>query len=83
METSYLDRLSDDQLVSMARHHAAQFDSAWVVSMSTHYKKGRHIDAQVRMNTHYKALGRLVSYVYSHRPHTVWDAVTAAANWQT
>ena len=81
--TSWFDQLTDEQLISAARHHAADFDAAWCVSMATYYKEGRHIDAQVSMDRSYKALGALVDYVYNHRPWKVWEEVTQAANWES
>jgi hypothetical protein len=77
---SLFDQLTDEQLVSVTRHHAEKFDDAWAVCMSTHYRSGRHIDAQDTMERQYRILGQLVDYTYGHRPHTVWDAVVKAAN---
>jgi hypothetical protein len=75
------DQLTNEQLISATRHHAAKFDAAWAVCMSTHYRSGRHIDAQDTMERQYRILGQLVDYTYGHRPHTVWAAVVKAANW--
>lgn len=62
------DQLTNDQLISVAKHHQAKFNDAWKIVMSSHYKTGRYIDAEDTMNREYEVLGKIHRYIYNNRP---------------
>jgi hypothetical protein len=71
--TILFDQLTDDQLISVAKHHLAKFNAAWKVCMSSHYSTGRYIDSNDTMSREYEVLGKIQRYIYDNRPAQLAD----------
>ena len=76
------ERLSDEDLLKVAKHHSEKWDRAWHTSMTTHYKSGRHICAQDDMKRIYEVLGHIVDHAYNDRPAAFYDSLCEAINWE-
>lgn len=70
------DRLSDAELLSVAKHHQDRFDRAWQTVMTSHHRSGRYIDASDTMDRHYNVLGQIARYIRDHRPASLYSDFT-------
>lgn len=80
--TALFDRLTDEQLLSVTKHHVEKFNAAWQTVMATHHKTGRHIDASDTMDREYRVLGQLDRYIFNNRPAALHNRFVEVANWQ-
>jgi len=76
------EQLSDEQLISLAMHHADKFNQAWLTVMRKHYTTAAHIAAQDVLDREYQVLGQVCRYARQYRPAGLYEDLCKAANWK-